>query len=99
MGAATFDEKVGLSHTTGEITHHIDGDIDAERTQLFDDLQATGDLSETYMIDGFHTLREGKNGGGDRWHTDGGLKVGVIALKPKSPVEIPETFVAPPAGS
>src|SRR5262245_10099692 len=34
FGAATFDERVGLSHTTGEITHHIGPDVDAERDKL-----------------------------------------------------------------
>ncbi len=84
VGAATFDEKVGFSHTTGEITHHIAPDVDAERDQLFDDLQATGDLSEVYTIADFHTVLAGKNGGGDAWHTDGGMKVGVITLKANS---------------
>jgi hypothetical protein len=31
FGAATYDESVGLSHTTGQITHHIGPDVDAER--------------------------------------------------------------------
>jgi len=29
----------------------------------------------------FHKVREGKNGGGDPWRTDGRLFVGVIAVK------------------
>ena len=29
-------------------------------------------------MDGFHKIREGKNGGGDPWHTDGNLDAGVI---------------------
>jgi len=33
-------------------------------------------------VSGFHTIREGRNGGGDPWHTDGRLFVGVIAAKP-----------------
>ena len=32
FGAVTFDERVGLSHTTGQVTHHIGPDLDAERT-------------------------------------------------------------------
>lgn len=79
IGSATFDERVGLSHTTGQITHHISGDVDAERDLLFNDLQATGQLSETYFEDDFHKIKSGKNGGGDHWHTDGRLEVGVIA--------------------
>jgi hypothetical protein len=78
IGSATYDEKVGLSHTTGQITHHIAPDVDAERDALFADLQATGMLSEDSFVDDFHTVREGRNGGGDHWHTDGRLEVGVI---------------------
>jgi hypothetical protein len=81
VGSATYDERVGLSHTTGEVTHHIDGDVDAERDRLFHDLQQTGDLTETWDVDGFHKVREGRNGGGDRWHTDGNLRVGVIIAR------------------
>jgi hypothetical protein len=79
MGSATYDERVGLSHTTGEITHHISADIDVERDRLMRDLEQTGRLSETYTVDDFHKVREGRNGGGDPWHTDGRLRVGVIS--------------------
>lgn len=75
------DERVGFSHTTGQITHHISPDVDAERDHLFHDLEATGGLTETYAIDDFHKIREGRNGGGDPWHTDGTLFVGVIAAE------------------
>jgi len=78
VGAAIFDERVGLSHTTGQITHHTAPDIDAERDTLFADLQRTGELSEVYFVDGFHHIRQGRNGGGDPWFTDGRLEVGVI---------------------
>jgi hypothetical protein len=79
MGSATYDERVGLSHTTGEITHHIGANVDAERDRLLHDLEQTGQLSETYTVNNFHKVREGRNGGGDPWHTDGGLRVGVIS--------------------
>jgi hypothetical protein len=78
IGAASYDEKVGLSHTTGQITHHIAPDVDKERDHLFADLRATGDLSDRYTIVGFHTELKGRNGGGDPWVTDGDLYVGVI---------------------
>ena len=77
-GSATYDERVGLSHTTGQITHHIAADVDAERDHLFDDLNRTGRLSDVKSIDGFHRICEGRNGGGDPWHTDGRLLVGTI---------------------
>jgi hypothetical protein len=79
IGSASYDARVGLSHTTGQITHHIAPDVDAERDHLFDGLENAGAVAEFYTVDNFHTVREGRNGGGDRWHTDGRLFVGRIA--------------------
>ncbi len=79
IGSATYDERVGLSHTTGEITHHIAANVDAERDHLFHCLEQTGDLASTYQIPHFHHVLEGRNGGGDRWYTDGALWGGRIA--------------------
>lgn len=78
VGAAVFDKRIGLSHTTGQITHIIDAAIDDERNFLFECLKKTGDLVESYAIDGYHDVREGKNGDGNAWHTDGRLFVGVV---------------------
>jgi hypothetical protein len=78
VGSATYDRKVGLSFTTLQVTHHIGADVDAERDHLFQDLEKTNDLAEFYVINGFHKVLEGRNGGGDPWHTDGKLYVGVI---------------------
>ncbi len=83
IGAASYDARVGLSHTTGQITHHIAPDVDKERDHLFTDLKQTGDLAEQHTVDGFHKELEGRNGGGDRWTTDGNLFVGVIAANIK----------------
>ncbi len=58
FGSATYDERVGLSHTTGEVTHHIAPDIDTERDHLMRDLERTGDVAEAYALDGFHKDRE-----------------------------------------
>jgi hypothetical protein len=81
VGAAIYDEHVGFSKTTGQITHVTGAEIDAERDYLFHDLEQTGDLTKVYAIDDFHKVRKGKNGGGDPWFTDGRLFVGVIAQK------------------
>ena len=81
VGSAVFDKRVGLSRTTGQVTHVTAADVDAERDYLFQCLERTGDLSETYVVDGFHKVRSGRNGGGDPWTTDGNLFVGVIAQK------------------
>jgi hypothetical protein len=61
------------------VTHHIAPDVDAERDYLLGDLERTGALPEIYSVDGFHKILTGRNGGGDRWQTDGRLFVGVIA--------------------
>ena len=75
FGAATFDSKVGLSHTTGQVTHHIAPDVDAERDRLVGELQQAGMVQSVQWLDGFHTHLEGRNGGGDPWHTDGRLAI------------------------
>jgi hypothetical protein len=79
VGSAVFDERVGLSRTTGQITHVTDADVDVERDFLFRCLAQSGTLSETFVVAGFHKVRSGKNGGGDPWTTDGDLRAGVIA--------------------
>jgi hypothetical protein len=79
IGSAVYDERVGLSRTTGQITHVTAADVDTERDYLFECLEKTGDLADHYAIDGFHQKLEGRNGGGDPWRTDGDLYVGVIA--------------------
>lgn len=80
FGAATLDVHVGLSHDTGQITHHIGPDIDAERDKIIADINSAGDLASVYWIDNFHSELSGTNGGGDPWRTDGRLAVGVIAM-------------------
>lgn len=80
IGAAIYDERVGLSRRTGQVTHVTAPDIDTERDKLFHDLEQTGDLVKVIVIDDFHKVREGKNGGGDPWHTDGKLFGGVIQI-------------------
>ena len=79
FGAITFDERVGLSHTTGQVTHHIGPDLDAERDRLIAELQQAGVTEKVFWLDGFQKL-QGKNGGGDPWHTDGRLKIAALAL-------------------
>ncbi|MBY0523738.1 MAG: LssY C-terminal domain-containing protein [Gemmataceae bacterium] len=78
VGSAVYDRRVGLSKTTGQITHVTAANVDAERDYLFQCLEKTGELADRYVVDNFHKTKEGKNGGGDPWHTDGNLYVGVI---------------------
>ncbi|HEY1066319.1 MAG TPA: LssY C-terminal domain-containing protein [Pirellulales bacterium] len=80
IGSAVFDEHVGLSRETGQITHVTAPNVDEERDKLMADLKATGELQETYFVDGFHKVLFGRNGGGDPWRTDGRLAVGIENL-------------------
>lgn len=81
LGAATYDERVEISRTTGGITHRIAADIDRERNKLLIDTRAAGALDGYYWVDRFHHHREGRNGGGDPYFTDGRLAVGVIDVR------------------
>jgi hypothetical protein len=71
LGAATFDRGVGLSHYTGQVTHHIAPDIDLDRALIETDLQAAGMLSARYEVTGVGPTLLGRNGGGDSYFTDG----------------------------
>jgi hypothetical protein len=96
VGAATFDRGVGLSHRTGQITHHIAPDLDAERDDLMADLAAAGRLTILYQVTGIGPTLVGWNGGGDRYFTDGEMTVGVLAVA-KSGAASPERLPNPPA--
>jgi hypothetical protein len=78
FGAATFDTKVGFSHTTGQVTHHIGPDIDAERDRIAGELQKAGLVQSIEWKDDFHEKLAGRNGGGDPWRTDGRLAIVVL---------------------
>ena len=80
FGSATFDERVGLSYTTGQVTHHIGPDIDAERDRIASELTAAGCTAAVDWLDGFHSELSGRNGGGDPWHTDG--RLAEVVLQP-----------------
>ena len=81
LGAATYDERVELSRTTGRITHKIAPNIDQERNKLVNDAIAAGKLHGYYWVEQFHQLAKGKNGGGDPYFTDRRLAVGVIDIR------------------
>jgi hypothetical protein len=85
FGSATFDERVGLSYNTGQVTHHIGPDVDAERDRIVAGLEKAGEVQRTYWVDDFHQPPQGKNGGGDPWHTDGRLEVAVLLAQTNAP--------------
>ena len=79
IGSAAFDIGVELSRTTGQVTHHISPDVDKERDLVLSDLTKSDRVQSTRWEDGFHKELQGRNGGGDPWHTDGRLLV--VTLK------------------
>jgi hypothetical protein len=78
IGDATFDRDAGISHLTGQITHHIAPVIDAERDRLMADLAEAGQLADEYQWPGIGATQDGRNAGGDRYYTDGMIGVGVL---------------------
>jgi hypothetical protein len=81
LGAATYDERVEISRTTGGITHKISPDIDRERNKLVSDTIRADTLDGYYWVEQFHAQPEGRNGGGDPYFTDRRLAVGVIDVR------------------
>ena len=92
LGAATFDKAVGVSHLTGQVTHHIDANIDKERDILAADLAPSPNLHIEWF-EGFQSDLKGKNGGGDPWFTDGRLCV--LRFIPDSISDSAAAFFAP----
>ena len=82
IGAVTFDRSVGFSHRTGQVTHHIAPDIDAERDGLMRDLAAAGMLISTSERPGVGATKAGRNGEGDPYFTDGKAIIGVLLQLP-----------------
>ncbi|MBL8576702.1 MAG: LssY C-terminal domain-containing protein [Mesorhizobium sp.] len=78
LAAASFDRGVGVSHDTGQITHHIGPDLDAERDFVVSNLSEDGWVRSTYEIEGAGATKTGRNGGGDPYFTDGKVLVGVL---------------------
>lgn len=75
LGSATFDRGVGLSHYTGQVTHDIAPDIDAERNEFTDDLKIAKVVEAIYQVTGVGPTLVGRNGEGDRYYTDGEIKI------------------------
>ncbi|MBV8764499.1 MAG: LssY C-terminal domain-containing protein [Hyphomicrobiales bacterium] len=75
LGAATFDRGVGFNRFTGQVTHHIAADIDAERDFLTEALMDAKVVEAVYEVTGIGPTLDGVNGGGDPYHTDGEIKI------------------------
>jgi hypothetical protein len=96
LGSITFDRGVGLSHDTGQITHHIAPNIDAERHLLMDDLRQAGMVRNFFQISGIGPTLFGRNGEGDPYYTDGEIYIATLVVDGLSSVEPPVTISPPP---
>jgi hypothetical protein len=96
LGAATFDRGVGLSHYTGQVTHHIGPDIDSERDLLMRDLGEAGMVETLFQISGIGPTLFGRNGGGDRYYTNGEIDIASLVVDGIKRTDPPATLPPPP---
>ena len=97
LGDASFDRSVGISDYTGAITHHIAPDIDAERAVMSDDLRAAGMMEAKYQVTGIGPTAAGRNGGGDRYFTDGEVWIFRLVSACRKRDDPAVTIPSPPA--
>ena len=96
LGSVTFDRGVGLSHDTGQVTHHIGPDIDADRDLLMRDLREAEMVKTLFQISGTGPTLLGRNGEGDPYYTDGEIDVASLVVDGVKRTEPPETLPPPP---
>jgi len=96
LGSITFDRGVGLSHDTGQVTHHIGPNIDAERDLLMYDLRVAEMVEAFFQISGVGPTLFGRNGEGDSYYTDGEIDFARLVLNGAKRTE-PPAILAPPA--
>lgn len=75
LGAATYDESVGLSLFTMQFTHAISSNIDEERDFLISSLKSTKSVKTYRKIKHFFNAYESRNGFGHQYITDGSMVV------------------------
>ena len=96
LGSVTFDRGVGLSHDTGQVTHHIAPNIDAERDLLMRDLREAGMVQTFFQISGTGPTLLGRNGEGDPYYTDGEIDMASLVVDGVRRTEPPEILPPPP---
>jgi LssY C-terminus len=95
LGSITFDKGVGFSHDTGQVTHHIGPNIDAERDLLMDDLRRAGMVEAFFHISGVGPTLFGRNGEGDPYYTDGEIDFARLVFKGAKRTEAPAMLASP----
>lgn len=75
VAAATYDDAVGFSLFTLQVTHSIDGDVDAERDFVVQTIKKAHRARSIQKIEGFFPGYVHRNGGGDKFFTDGSMVI------------------------
>ena len=76
---------------------HIAPDVDADRDLVIGDLAKAGMLVSTYQVSGVGPTLNGRNGGGDRYYTDGEVTIGVLSPSAARTREVPAMLPSPTA--
>ena len=95
LGSVTFDRGVGISHYTGQVTHHISPDIDKERDGLIRDLEAAHVMEAICRVSGIGPTLVGRNGEGDRYWTDGEIWIARLTPGAQKTDVAPQVFDPP----
>ncbi|MBS1905628.1 MAG: LssY C-terminal domain-containing protein [Actinobacteria bacterium] len=75
LGAGTYDTDVGLSLFTLQVTHRIDENTDVERDFVVQSACDADPAVRVRLLHDFTTGYHSRNGGGDRFITDGNLPI------------------------
>ena len=75
VATATHDRSGGISLKHHEFVHHIDADIDDERSKVIRDLRAAGCVQAVYLVPRRDIAPAGFNAVGDPVRTDGSMAV------------------------
>jgi LssY C-terminus len=96
LGSATFDSGVTLSRDTGQVTHRIAADVDAERDRLIAGLNDARMVTSIYQMKGIGPTLTGLNGEGDPYYSDGEIWVAQLVAGGKEAEKAAE-MESPPA--
>lgn len=96
LGSATFDQRVGFSEYTGQVTHDIAPDIDAERDYFANSLTRVGMVETIYQVSGVGPTLNGRNGEGSPYFTDGEIRMLTLVHDGQRRSQPPEILASPP---
>jgi hypothetical protein len=95
LGSATFDSGVTLSRDTGQVTHRIAANVDAERDRLVTDLNDARMVTGLYQMKGIGPTLAARNGEGDPYYSDGEIWVARLVVAGQE-AEKPAVMETPP---